>query len=360
MSLARTTKARRTAATATAIAAFAAAQVIGFAGVATAAEGTTPDNAAVAPGAAAPQTEDGTETTEETEETTSEENTEETSEEDTSEEGTEDDAASETEDGATEGLEGALESLDEGASEEEWELTPEDEALLNWLAGLLGKTPEELTDADYETITEVFFHEEAWAFDANTQELFSIDAETGAIDGGIEFSVNNPTQFDVSDVTVTLTTIDNLTFGEPGTPSLGGTVNSASADEITLSYADFAAGALSEVNIPATLGDVDADALFNVDITVAVPGVSEPLTLAYYDFTITSEVEEEEEETASPTPSESPAGSAGGNDPGPQLAETGGSSMTPTLIGVAGALVVLGGGMAFYATKRRSANNTAA
>ncbi|MGQ4417035.1 LAETG motif-containing sortase-dependent surface protein [Streptomyces sp. SAS_269] len=72
------------------------------------------------------------------------------------------------------------------------------------------------------------------------------------------------------------------------------------------------------------------------------------------------------EESAKPTPSESesstaPAGTSG-NAPSPaagdsNLAETGANSNTGMIAGVAGALVVVGGGAVFFGMRRRGAKN---
>jgi LPXTG-motif cell wall-anchored protein len=72
------------------------------------------------------------------------------------------------------------------------------------------------------------------------------------------------------------------------------------------------------------------------------------------------------EETATPTPSASesssaPAGAAS-NAPSPaagdsNLAETGANSNTGLIAGIAGALVVVGGGAVFFGMRRRSANS---
>jgi LPXTG-motif cell wall-anchored protein len=73
------------------------------------------------------------------------------------------------------------------------------------------------------------------------------------------------------------------------------------------------------------------------------------------------------EEPGTPTPSApdsspSPAGGVPSNAPSPaagdsNLAETGASSNTPVIAGVAVALVALGGGAVFFGMRRRGANN---
>ncbi|MFG2886820.1 LAETG motif-containing sortase-dependent surface protein [Streptomyces sp. NPDC048297] len=73
------------------------------------------------------------------------------------------------------------------------------------------------------------------------------------------------------------------------------------------------------------------------------------------------------EESSAPTPSASestpaPAATPGGNAPSPatgdsNLAETGANSNTGLIAGVAGVLVVVGGGAVFFGMRRRGANN---
>lgn len=70
-------------------------------------------------------------------------------------------------------------------------------------------------------------------------------------------------------------------------------------------------------------------------------------------------------ESASATPSESESSAApatpGDNAPSPavgdsNLAETGANSNTPMIAGIAGALVVVGGGAVFFGMRRRGAS----
>jgi LPXTG-motif cell wall-anchored protein len=204
------------------------------------------------------------------------------------------------------------------------------------------------------------------------------NTQTLVVQDGLVFGVKNADAGAFTNVEVTIDLTEGANFGK--NPSVAGSdagakVKSASNKKVVLTDDSLAAGKDLKARIPTTLLPGQKQTVYVTFKSTEGSGEKQEYTTRI-DVQKPSEKptekpsdkptekpsdkpsEKPSKDTPTATPSNKPSPATGGTDGGGEddgLAETGGNSNTPMLIGGAGALVVIGGGLAFFATKRRNA-----
>ncbi|OIV39033.1 hypothetical protein BIV57_02705 [Mangrovactinospora gilvigrisea] len=209
-------------------------------------------------------------------------------------------------------------------------------------------------------------------------QLITVDGNTGTVLHGFDVSYGNNGYGNGStahNVKMTLTAQSNVNFGRPTAKEAPGwTVASYSKKQVVLTMAQLGptkslgdvafpawfSGKSQKVSVSITSTETDTYPQNNTKSGTYTYDIGKPTTKPTPPPTGKPTTKPTGKPTAQPTGSTSsspaPVPSSNGGKTGPGLAETGADSNTPLIAGGAGALVVLGGGLAYFAARRRRTN----